>query len=180
MPWIRWLEPFIFLIATPLSLLESPLIMTGFGFFTVVVILLFVDRMLVRHPGPKLIALGLYLTSILAISGILNCTATEDILGLLFFMGTFFAFLFLIFQEKLVVYVSQKKETVSLGSRGVTPKEAQYLLLLHDGKTSKAMAVDLGVNESTIRNALSRSYRKLGVQDKAEFMKWAGEKEIQP
>lgn len=61
-------------------------------------------------------------------------------------------------------------ETLSLESFRLTPKERTYALEYLAGKRIKEIASDHGVASSTVRNALSLAYKKLGISDSAELL----------
>jgi DNA-binding CsgD family transcriptional regulator len=61
-------------------------------------------------------------------------------------------------------------ETFRLEAFGVTPGERKYVLELLGGKTMKAIALEHGVSHSTVRNALSSVYEKLGISGSAELL----------
>lgn len=61
-------------------------------------------------------------------------------------------------------------ESLSLESFGLTPKERIYVLEFLGGKQIKEIASDHGVAASTVRNALSLAYKKLGISSKAELL----------
>lgn len=50
-----------------------------------------------------------------------------------------------------------------------TPKEREIANRAAAGETSKSIAIDLGLAESTVKNRLSRIYRKLGVSGRVEL-----------
>jgi DNA-binding CsgD family transcriptional regulator len=58
----------------------------------------------------------------------------------------------------------------SLGSLGLTGREAEIMAGIARGKTDKAIAEDLYVSPLTVKTHLQRVYRKLGVKSRAEAM----------
>lgn len=52
----------------------------------------------------------------------------------------------------------------------LTPREAQVLRLIGEGKTSKEIAAELGVSVDTIANHRKSICRKLGVHSTAELV----------
>lgn len=65
--------------------------------------------------------------------------------------------------------LSQNKEAPSrLGNVKLSPREKDVLHLLVKGKTTKQMAVILSVQPSTIKQALSSLYQKLGANNRTE------------
>jgi DNA-binding NarL/FixJ family response regulator len=107
-------------------------------------------------------------------------TSLDLALGLLLFMAGFFLYLFLTFQDKIVVFVTATKPVVHLSDRGLSGKESSHLLGLLAGKSMKEIAWDNKVKESTIRNSLSRAYHRLGFTDKTQLLKWAENYDIRP
>jgi NarL family two-component system response regulator YdfI len=64
---------------------------------------------------------------------------------------------------------SQNKERHNLpGDVKLTPREKDVLHLLVEGKTTKQMAVILRIQPSTIKQALSSLYQKLGANNRTE------------
>lgn len=53
---------------------------------------------------------------------------------------------------------------------GLAPREAEIAQLFADGRTSGEIANQLSIKPATVRSALQRSYKKLGVGDKNEFI----------
>lgn len=53
---------------------------------------------------------------------------------------------------------------------GLAPREAEIAQLFADGRTSGEIANQLSIKPATVRSALQRSYKKLGVGNKNEFM----------
>ena len=58
----------------------------------------------------------------------------------------------------------------SLGSLGLTEREAEILGGIAQGKTDKAIAEELYVSPLTVKTHLQRLYRKLGVKGRAEAL----------
>lgn len=179
-PRVRLVEPFLFLAISTIPFFQSPESIFGFGFFAVGSIMLFVDGHLSRRPMLKLILLGLYLLTLLIASSILTRTSIETTLALPLYMVAFFLFIFLTFQDKIIVFVRASKPVVRLSEHGLTDKEVAHLQALLAGHSMKEIAWQHGVKESTIRNSLSRAYHRLGFTDKAQLFQWAEAHEIQP
>jgi len=179
-PRLRVADPYIFLIIAVIPFFQSPESITGFGLFAVGAILMFVDGQLSRHPLPKIAGLSLYLVLLVVVSTVVTQTSLEVATGLLLFMTAFFLFLFLTFQDRIVIFVNASKPTIHLSEKGLSDKEVAHLLGLLDGKTTKEIAFEHDVKESTIRNSLSRAYRKLGFTDKTQLLQWAEGYDIRP
>ncbi len=52
----------------------------------------------------------------------------------------------------------------------LTPKQAEVVALVLRGAADKKMAYELGVELCTVRTHLRRLYRKMGVQDRTDFI----------
>jgi len=53
---------------------------------------------------------------------------------------------------------------------GLTPRELEMLPLLAEGQRNKEIALQLGVSDQTVRNHLSRMYRKLGAGNRTQVI----------
>jgi len=179
-PWIRRLEPYVFLVISIIPFFELVDSVYGFGLFAVGSILLLIDGQLSRHPIPKLIALGGLLLTILVVATVFHGAPLEVATGLLLFMSAFFLFLFLAFQDRIIVFVRASRPVVHLSTYGLTEKEALHLLGLLKGQSMKEIAWENGVKESTIRNSLSRAYHRLGFVDKTQLLQWAQSRDVRP
>lgn len=84
-------------------------------------------------------------------------------------MASFLLFLYLAYEEKLMVYLKEPKPRLSLAAKGFTPLEAAYIFAIIEGKSAKEIAYDMKVTESTARNNISRAFHKLGLTDRHEF-----------
>lgn len=58
---------------------------------------------------------------------------------------------------------------------GLAPRESQIALLYASGSTSGEIATKLSIKPATVRSALQRSYRKLGVEGKESFLTFVKE-----
>ena len=86
--------------------------------------------------------------------------------------------LYLAYEEKLMVYLKEPKETLSLKGKGLTDAEQKYVLAMVGGKSPKEIAFFYEVSESTVRNTLARAYKKLGVGDRSELAALAARVEL--
>jgi len=179
-PRVRVFEPYVFFLICAIPFLQTPEAIYGFGLFSVGAILLAVDGQLSRKPIRKIALLGAYFLSLVICSSLFNKAGVDVAIGLLIFFAAFFLFLFLTFQEKIIVFVRSDRPTVRLSEKGLTPKESAHLLGLVAGQSVKEIAFAHGVTESTVRNSLSRVYRKLGFMDKAQVLQWAGSRILKP
>ncbi|MDP3179785.1 MAG: LuxR C-terminal-related transcriptional regulator, partial [Spirochaetaceae bacterium] len=88
-----------------------------------------------------------------------------------FFITVFLAFLYLAFNERVVVYLKETKPRLSLTDKGLSQAERTYIRALTVGQSLKEIAAAANISESTVRNTLSRAYKKLEVEDKTELAK---------
>lgn len=87
--------------------------------------------------------------------------------------------LYFAFQEKLMVYLKEPRRKVSLKEEALSEAEQAYVkATVLAGRSYKEVAFDFGVSESTVRNTLSRAYKKLGVADHAGLMALAASCDI--
>ena len=56
------------------------------------------------------------------------------------------------------------REVFVLADHGLTPREIDFTRQILDGKAMKEIAVDCQVEASTVRDAMSRVYKKLGIE----------------
>jgi DNA-binding NarL/FixJ family response regulator len=66
------------------------------------------------------------------------------------------------------------------GEVNLSPREKDVLRLLVDGKSTKQMAVTLHIQPSTVKQALSGLYQKLGVNNRTEAVSVALREKIYP
>lgn len=165
---IAWLQPAIFLATIPLTILGEPRSIYGLGFFAVAVLLLFKLGFYEKRRILKTIASVSYLLALEVIAALQN--GDRLYIGLMptFFILAFMAFLFLTFRDRIVVYLKEPKERLSLDSKGLADSEQLYLHAVLKGKSVKQVGFEFGVNESTVRNTLARAYKKLGVKSKTD------------
>jgi DNA-binding CsgD family transcriptional regulator len=55
------------------------------------------------------------------------------------------------------------------GARGLSPRERQIVTLLSDGCPNQQIADRLGLRLQTVKNHLSRIYRKVGVPNRVQL-----------
>lgn len=177
-PRLRVVEPYIFLVIAILPFLDTPESIYGFGMYAVGVILLSVDGQLSHRPRIKLTLLGAFLVVMVFASTLFTGSHVETAVAMLLFMTAFSLFLFFTFQDKIIVFVKAAKPVVSLSKSGLSEKEAQHLLGLLAGQTMKEIAYNHHVKESTVRNSLSRAYRKLGFTDMVQVIQWAESRNV--
>lgn len=162
-----WIQPAVFLVIAPYSISTDSTSFYGLGFFAVALILLYRLGFYKRWRVLKLILSFVYFALSEAASVIVNGEKTVYAIEAVFFMLAFIVFAYLVFQEKLAVYLKEPKRELSLKEKGLAATERAYTLAFASGRSTKEVAYDFGVSESTVRNTLARSYKKLGVDDKA-------------
>jgi len=57
----------------------------------------------------------------------------------------------------------RRRRIFKLAKQGLTPREIDFTRQLLGGKTPKEIAIDCKVEYSTVRDAMSRVYKKLGI-----------------
>lgn len=164
---LSWFQPVVMLALTPFPFQTTHESFYGLGFFVTGILLLFRLGFYDHHRIPKFIVsiLYLYLCELAAV--LHNGERLSYSLTPIFFITAFLAFLYLAFKEKLVVYLREPKPSFSLKERGLSEAEGHYVIDVARGKNTKEIAAEHSVSESTVRNSLSRAYRKLGVEDRA-------------
>lgn len=167
--WKRFsiIQPLLFIFITPLPLIQNPQGFFGLSIFVCGIILLYKGGYLERRRVIKTVVLLVYLYAWLTVGAIRLSLHRTFSFGPLFFMTAFLAFLYLVFKEQVVVYLKEKKPVLSLAEKGLSEAEAAYVRAAAKGLSPKEMAAEFGVTESTIRNTMSRAYKKLGVADRA-------------
>ncbi len=164
---LKWVQPLIFLLVTPYTIYSDSTSFYGLGFYVIAVALLFRLGFFDSHRVVKLTLCFMYFLLSEVAMFTLEKERLYDSLGAIFFTVVFLVFFYLAFQEKLAVYLKEPKHELSLKEKGLATTERAYTLAFASGKTTKEVAYDFGVSESTVRNTLARSYKKLGVEDKA-------------
>jgi DNA-binding CsgD family transcriptional regulator len=92
------------------------------------------------------------------------------IASVIFYILAFLIFFYLMFSDKLMVFLNEPKSKLSLEAKGLTDTESGYILSIISGKSVKETAFEAGVSESTVRNTIARGYKKLGVLNKSGLM----------
>jgi DNA-binding NarL/FixJ family response regulator len=64
-------------------------------------------------------------------------------------------------------------ETGSEGDQKLTPREAEVLRLVVDGKTNQGIAADLGISEKTVEKYMGEIFTKLNVSSRVEAAVYA-------
>lgn len=167
-PRIRYVQAIILLAYSPLGFYGDPSSMFGFGFFVSGVIMLFLFQFFRKYGAVKIVILLVYFYAlqIISFATIPNNVSIVKSAGIVIFITAFLFFLYIVFQEKILIYLKPTKPNLRLSEKGLSQTEINYVMALLDGQTAKEIAFDREVAESTVRNTLSRAYKKLGVQDR--------------
>ncbi len=165
--FLAWIQPIAFLALTPVPLMAGPSSFYGLGFYAVGILLLFKMGFYSQHRIMKAIASVVYLMAIEVISGLRSGDSLYDSLMPVFFIVAFLFFLFLTFRDRIVIYLKEPKIRLSLDAKGLAESEQLYIRRMIGGRSVKEVSFEFGVSESTVRNTLSRAYKKLGVNSKA-------------
>lgn len=166
---LYFIQPVIFLIIAPINFLDSHESFYGLGFFVVAVLLLFKIGFFDRHRVAKLVSLLVYLYGWELFAAFRSGRERGLSLTPVFFVTAFLVYLYILYREQIVVYLKEPKPVLDLKAKGLSATECVYILALDRGKTPKEIAVEYNVSDSTVRNTLSRAYKKLGVKDKVEL-----------
>jgi DNA-binding CsgD family transcriptional regulator len=166
---LTWTQPLVFLVFTPLDFMENAESFYGLGFFVMAVILLHRLGFYERHRILKLVASVAYLYGWELYGALRSNNKISNALPPIFYITAFLVFLYLVFHEKLAVYLKEPKASLSLSGYGLSVAERNYILGIISGKNTKEIAFDFEVSESTVRNTLVRAYKKLQIEDKSSL-----------
>lgn len=166
-PAYYWIQPVILLAITPLPMMIHIDSMYGIGTFIFGLILLYKLDFFARRRLRNVMLMASYFILCQILAALASGIHVLVVLTSILFSFMFLAFLLLVYREKIVVYLSSPKPSLSLGELGITKMEALYLRYLLGGSTIKEIAINSGVKESTVRNTLAHVYRKFGVADKS-------------
>ena len=167
---LNWLQPVIFLVMTPLPMLQHSYSMFSLGSFVAAEILLYRLGFFEKRKLAKFLVSIAYFYSCEILIGISAGARVMEVVAPIAYMTAFLAFLMIVYGSTWIVYLNAPKPILSLSAMKVTKKEAEYLKALLAGRSIKEIAIDGGVQESTVRNTLARVYRKFDVQDKSTLM----------
>jgi len=174
----RIIQPILFLATSVLPIMEDPRYLYGLGFYIIGVLLLERAGFLIRRRGIKVVVLSVLLLAIEVVSAIRSKLPPVTALAPTFYVVAFGLFLWFLYKDRLVVYLSEPKAKLSLTEKGLSNAERAYVLAAIRGKQQKEVAIDFEVAESTVRNTLARAYHKLGVEDKSGLAALAEKYEI--
>lgn len=165
-----WLQPSLLFVIAPVVMSNSAFALFGIGAFMTAGILLYHLGFFERHRRFKFAVLVVYFWLCeLAASSARGKDISEIALSsvsLFVLLGS----LLLIYTEAWSAGARSPKPSLSLSDLKITKKETEYLMALLGGQSIKAIAINVGVKESTVRNTLVRIYKKFGVSDKSGLM----------
>lgn len=164
---LRWVQPALFLILSPVAIVPNPRDIYGLGFFIMGVFLLERAGFFLRHRSPKALTLVCYLLVMEILSVTVSKRPLADAVSPTFFIAALLFFLWFLYKDRLVVFLKEPKQKISLVEKGLSPAECSYIMEVVRGKQQKEIAIDFELSESTVRNTLARAYKKLDVEDKA-------------
>ena len=175
---LSWLQPVVWFICAFLGIISGPGSIQGLGFYIIGMLLLFRFGFFETHRILKLsIALGFFFVAEI-IAAMIKKEELLTFLAPVFIITVLIITLYLAYEEKLMVYLKEPKETLSLKGKGLTDAEQKYVLAMVGGKSPKEIAFFYEVSESTVRNTLARAYKKLGVGDRSELAALAARVEL--
>ncbi|HUX37679.1 MAG TPA: sigma factor-like helix-turn-helix DNA-binding protein [Rectinemataceae bacterium] len=162
---LKWLQPAIFLLSSPIAIIPEPWTIWGLGYFIMGVVLL--ERTGVFHKRRRLRVglLVLYLFAMEVAAVFYMKRPAFDAVAPTFFISAFGLFLWFLYKDRLVVFLKEPKPRLSLAEKGLTHAERAYVLAVMEGRSAKEICVDYDVAESTVRNTLARACKKLEVED---------------
>jgi DNA-binding CsgD family transcriptional regulator len=163
---LNWIQPAVFLLSSPFTIIDDPRSIYGLGFFIMGVLLLERAGFFKKRRLVKSISVLAYLILIEALSVIRSGTEPKTAVSVIFFILAFGAFLWLLYRDRIIVIMHEPKPLLSLEESGLTIPERTYVRQTLKGKSQKEIAVEFELSESTVRNTLSNAYRKLSVEDR--------------
>jgi DNA-binding CsgD family transcriptional regulator len=175
---LRWIQPTVFIVSSPLAIIDDAQNIYGLGFFIMGVLLLERAGFFQRRRGIKTAVALLYLLIIEIVAVTVSKRPLADAVSPTFYIFSFGLFLWFLYKDRLVLILKEPKQKISLTGKGLSPAEVSYVLESVRGKTTKEIAVDFELSESTIRNTLFRAYKKLGIEDKSGLAVFAERFEI--
>ncbi len=170
-PAMYWIQPAVLLMVVPIPQLDNPAPMYSLGAFVIGVIMLFQLGYMDRRRRIKIVALILYLFASI-ILGVMRGERLHPVRSVapVLFTLVFLVLLYILFKEKIVVYLREPKPPYSLAEAGLSRAEAAYVRQVIAGKSLKEISAESERQESTVRNTLSRAYKKLEVTDRASLL----------
>ncbi|MBU0926393.1 MAG: helix-turn-helix transcriptional regulator [Spirochaetes bacterium] len=163
---LRWIQPLMFIVLSPVSIISDAQSIYGLGFFVMGVILLERAGFFVKRRSIKFFIVLSYLLVIEIVAVVVSKRPIADAVSPTFFIAAFGLFLWFLYNDKLVTMLKEPRPSVSLVDKGLSAAERSFVLLTLAGKSHKEIAVEFDLKESTVRNTLARAYKKLGVEDR--------------
>lgn len=174
-----WFQPIVFLLLAPIPLVQLAESLYGLGFFMMGILLLFRLGFFESHRLFRLICAIAYLYLWESVSALRTGRDLISAIEPVFFVTVFLLMLYFAFSEKLMVYLKEPRQKLSLKEKTLSEAERAYVMaLLKDGKNYKEIAFDFEVSESTVRNTLARAYKKLGISDHMGLVNLANQYDI--
>lgn len=167
---LYFLQPIIFLVLAPIDILNSHDSIYGLGFFVMATLLLFKIGFFRRRRIVKLAGLLAYLYGWELFAALRSGRDRGLSLTPVFYVTAFLTYLYILYREQIVGYLKEPKPVLDLRARGLSQAACSYIIALDKGKSIKEIATEHDISDSTIRNTLSRAYRKLGVKGKSELL----------
>jgi DNA-binding CsgD family transcriptional regulator len=167
---VEFVQPVVFLAGAVIGIMDSYLGFYGLGFFCIAVLILFRQGFYERHRVFRFVASLVFFYALELASALKSGDTLYHTFTPLFFITVFLLMLYLAFEEKLLVYLKEPREKLSLSEAKLSETEKRYVLECVGGKQPKAIAADHKLSESTGRNTLANAYKKLKVNDRSELM----------
>ena len=136
----------------------------GLGFALVAAIVVLRRGWFIRAPMAK--AALLSCLGCLALLGPVLAAGKgfRELVPSLFGASAFVVFVFGLAQGRVLAAFAPKKRVLRLSDYKLTPRESRVVRLRLAGKSAKEIAIEDEIALSTVRNALSLAYRKLGIE----------------
>ncbi len=160
------LQPIVFLVFSPVSIIQSTRNIYGLGFFIMGILLLERTGFYAKHRLPKLLLSLIYLLAIEIVGVVRSGKSPIEASAPTFFIVAFGVFLWFLYKDRLVVILKEPKPKLSLAEKGLSTAERAFIGQTLAGKSQKEISIDFELSESTVRNTLARAYKKLDVEDR--------------
>lgn len=164
-PPLRWLQPAIFLLTSPVAIVPDSHNIYGLGYFIMGVVLLERAGFFLKHRPAKVVILLAYLLAIEVVAVFISKENIGRAISPTFFIAAFGLFLWFLYKDRLVVILKEPKPRIALSEKGLSPAERTYVFAMIEGKSVKEIAFEYEVAESTVRNTITRACKKLEVED---------------
>ncbi len=161
----RIMQPVFFLALVPFCFNMDIGSIYGLGFFAMGVLLLFRLGFYEHRRVLKYLITVAYIFFWVLWFAFHRQIPLIDALAVIFFIIVFIFLLCYTFSDKLMVYLKEPREKLSLSGKGLSEAERTYVKAILAGGNYKQIAFDYEIKESTVRNTVARAYKKLGVSD---------------